>query len=53
VNHFALLAIEGQPTSQLQAGDLLPGGAKILAVQQDSLCILLNGKVRSLRIYRE
>jgi hypothetical protein len=52
-NHFALLQIQGQPITQLRPGDLLPGGAKIIAVQQDSLCILLNGKVRSLRIYRE
>lgn len=52
-NHFALLQIEGQPGTQVQPGDVLPGGAKILAIQQDSLCILLNGKARSLRIYRE
>lgn len=38
---------------QLRVGDKLPGGAKILAITPDRVCVLLGGKKRSLTIYRE
>ena len=51
----ALLNIDELPPrqQQLHVGDKLPGGAKILAITPDRLCILLGGKKRSLTIYRE
>ena len=51
----ALLNIDELPPrqQQLRVGDKLPGGAKILAITPDRLCILLGGKKRSLTIYRE
>jgi hypothetical protein len=51
----ALLNIDELPPrqQQLRVGDKLPGGAKILAITPDRVCILLGGKKRSLTIYRE
>jgi hypothetical protein len=50
---FILLNIVGQPTTQVRVGETLPGGARILAIEQDHVCLLLNGKRRSLRIYTQ
>lgn len=50
---YVLIQVEGQPATQINVGDFFPGGSRLLAVQQDKLGILLNGKSRSLRIYRE
>jgi hypothetical protein len=51
----ALLIFDELPPrqQQLRVGDKLPGGAKILAITPDRVCILLGGKKRSLTIYRE
>lgn len=51
--HVALLLVESQPVQQLKVGDKLPGGAKILDIAPDRLCILLNGKKRVLKTYKE
>lgn len=36
----------------LKIGDRLPGGAKILAIYDDHLCILVDGKKRTLGIFQ-
>ena len=51
--HVALLSVEEQPMQQLKIGDALPGGAKILDISPDKICILLNGKKRFLKTYKE
>ena len=56
--NVALLSFDGLPLAaqqqqQLRVGDKLPGGAKILAITPDRVCILLNGKKRSISTYRE
>lgn len=50
---YAMLAMDGEPIQQLKAGDKLPGGAKILNIVADRICILLNGKKRVLKTYKE
>lgn len=50
--HFVLIKVEGQPEQRLTINDKLPGGGKILQVENDTLCILINGKKRSLKIYK-
>ncbi|MBV8658148.1 MAG: hypothetical protein JO142_10035 [Burkholderiales bacterium] len=37
----------------LTVGDALPGGATILGINPDYLCIRLNGHARKLKVYRE
>jgi len=49
---FVLISVEGQAEQKLSINDTLPGGSKILKIQSDSLCILINGKRRSLGIYK-
>lgn len=51
--HYALLAVQDQSIQQLKAGESLPGGAKILNITADRICILLNGKKRVLKNYKE
>jgi len=41
----------GQPEQTLKPGDSLPGGSKIVSIENDRLCILINGLKRSLYIY--
>lgn len=50
---YALLETVGQPAQQIRAGGKLPGGATILNMTADRLCILLNGKKRFLKTYKE
>lgn len=40
-----------QSEQTLAPGDSLPGGSKILSIENDRLCLLINGKKRSLDIY--
>ncbi len=49
---FVLIKIEGQPEKKLAINDSLPGGSKILGIEGDQICILVNGKKRSLGIYK-
>jgi len=51
--HYVLLAVEDQPIQQIKTGETLPGGAKILNIAADRICILLNGKKRILKTYKE
>ena len=49
---FVLIKMEGQPEQRLTINDKLPGGSKILKIEADTLCILINGKKRRLGIYK-
>lgn len=48
---FVMITIQGQPLQTLKAGDQLPGGAKILKVNDDHLCLLIKGKKRKLDLF--
>lgn len=50
---FVMIAVEKQPDRQLKIGDLLPGGAKILDIRADALCIQIEGKKRLLPLYQQ
>lgn len=50
---FVMIQIEGQPEKRLTVNDNLPGGSKILKIEDDALCLLVNGKKRSLAIYKQ
>lgn len=47
-----LVSIAGKPVQFLKTGDELPGGAKILKIHEDRLCILLNGRKFTLVIFQ-
>lgn len=47
---YLLIKPDNQPEYALKVGDQLPGGSKILRIEQDSICILLKGKQRKLYI---
>lgn len=49
---FVLIKKDGQPEQSLRAGDVMPGGSKILNIEQDRICLLINGKKRMLGIYK-
>lgn len=49
---YVLIKIENQPELQLKVGDKLPGGSQILKIEDDSLCLLINGKKRKIGIYQ-
>lgn len=44
---------DNQPEQTLVPGDTLPGGSKILSIESDRLCLLINGQKRSLNIYTQ
>lgn len=50
---YVIIKIEGQPEQKLAPGDTLPGGAKILSIESDRLCLLINGHKRSLYIFSQ
>ena len=50
---YAMLAVDGEPIQQIKAGEKLPGGIKIVNMTADRVCILLNGKKRVLKTYKE
>ena len=47
-----LVRVAGQAATALKEGDALPGGAKILHIHDDSLCLLINGKKRNRDIFQ-
>lgn len=49
-DRFVIMEREGSPSEFLKAGDSLPGKAKILEIQDDALCILIEGKKRKLPV---
>lgn len=49
---FVMITVEGQPMQTLKAGDQLPGGAKILKVNDDHLCLSIKGKKRKLDLFQ-
>ena len=50
---FVMIKIEGQPEQSLTVNDTLPGGSKILKIEDDALCLLINGKQRRLPIHKQ
>lgn len=48
---LVMIAIAGQAMQTLKVGDQLPGGARILKIHDDHLCLLINGKKRKLDIF--
>lgn len=48
---YVIVKIDNQPEQKLVPGDTLPGGAKILGIENDRLCVLVNGQQRSLSVY--
>jgi hypothetical protein len=48
-----IIQIDGQPEQRLVPGDSLPGGSQILSIDNDRLCLLVNGQKRSLAIYSQ
>lgn len=48
---FVLIKLEGLPERRLNVNDILPGGSKIVKIEDDSLCILINGARRKLGIH--
>lgn len=44
---------DNQLEQVLVPGDILPGGSKILGIENDRLCLLINGQKRSLYIYAQ
>lgn len=48
---FVLIKTDGLPERRLNVNDILPGGSKILKIEEDSLCILVNGARRRLKIH--
>jgi len=49
---FVMIMVEGQPEQRLSINDKLPGGSKILKIESDVICLLINGKKRSLGIHK-
>lgn len=47
---FVLVSLDGRPAEPLRVGDSLPGGARILEIGQDRICILINGRKRALEV---
>lgn len=41
------------PEQTLVVGDALPGGSKILSIEDDRICLLINGQKRSLYVYAQ
>lgn len=48
---LVMIMVAGQTMKTLKAGDQLPGGAKILKINDDHLCLLINGKKRKLDVF--
>jgi hypothetical protein len=47
-----MISIDKKPATSLKIGDALPGGAKILRISADQICVMVNGLKRTLGIYR-
>ncbi len=48
---YVIIKKDNLPEQTLVVGDTLPGGSKILTIESDRLCLLINGQKRSLYIY--
>ena len=48
---YVIIQKDNQPEQTLIPGDNLPGGSKILSIESDRLCLLINGQKRNLYIY--
>jgi hypothetical protein len=47
-----MISVDNKPAVALKIGEQLPGGAKILRIGADQICVLVNGIKRTLGIYR-
>jgi len=47
---YVMLSVQGQPERPVTVGDPLPNGSAILEIGPDSVCILINGKKRTLPV---
>jgi hypothetical protein len=47
-----LISIAGKATQSLHEGDSLPGGALILRIENERLCLSIDGKARTLDIFQ-
>lgn len=47
---YVLIKIEGQPEQRLNINDKLPGGSRILKIEEGKICLQINGKKRILGI---
>jgi hypothetical protein len=47
-----MISIDKGAAVSLKVGEELPGGAKILQIHDDRICVLINGQKRTLGIYR-
>ncbi len=50
---FVLISIDKQPNQQLVIGDTFPGGGKLIDITEDAICLLINGKKRSLSLAKQ
>lgn len=50
-DRHVIIKIEDRPEQRLVPGDTLPGGSQILGIESDRLCLLMDGRKRSLSIY--
>lgn len=48
-----VIQVGDQPARQIKAGELLPGGSKVLKIEQDAFIVLENGKKRIVEIYQQ
>lgn len=46
-----IIQVEGMPERTLVPGDALPGGSRILGVENNQLCVLVNERKRRLPLY--
>jgi Type II secretion system protein C len=49
---LVLVSVENQPPQLLRVGDLLPGGATIVRIGGDHLCVSIKGKKRKLDLFQ-
>ena len=45
-----VLSVENLPAQMLKVGDKLPGGARMVEISDDYVCVLVNGKRRKLSV---
>lgn len=49
-DQWVIVKVDGQPERQLRVNDALPEGSTIVAIDEDSICVLVNGTRRKLGI---
>lgn len=49
---LVMVSVGSQPLQLMKTGDALPGGARILRVDDNHLCLSINGKKRKLDLFQ-